>query len=108
MSVDNRVAAHAAAFNAAVRSGDWTSFGEQFSPDATMTFVGVPVGPFAGRSAIVEAHRRQPPSDTLTVTSVRSEGGADMATVRWGSGGTGAMRLRWDADLVRELEISFD
>jgi hypothetical protein len=39
-----RVQEHVAAFNAAVRSGDWESFADRFAPDASMAFIGVPGG----------------------------------------------------------------
>jgi SnoaL-like domain len=60
--VQARIAQHTAAFNAAVQSGDWRSFAERFTPDATMRFIRVPAGPCVGRAAIARvrgatAHR---------------------------------------------------
>jgi hypothetical protein len=43
--VQARIAEHAAAFNAAVQSGNWRSFADRFTPGATMRFIGVPGGP---------------------------------------------------------------
>jgi steroid delta-isomerase len=47
---------HVASFNAAVVSGDFTELVHRFHPDAVLTFVGPPVGPFAGREAIAAAY----------------------------------------------------
>ena len=54
-------------FNAGVRSGEWEPMLELLDPDAELEFVGIPVGPFAGRYAIGEAYRVQPPDDELVL-----------------------------------------
>ena len=36
------VTEHVAAFNVAVRYGEWTAFADRFAPDATMAFAGAP------------------------------------------------------------------
>jgi steroid Delta-isomerase len=58
----DRVAEHVAAFNEAVRSGDWQLFSTRFTEDATMRFVGVPTGPYIGRDGIARAYVDHPPS----------------------------------------------
>jgi ketosteroid isomerase-like protein len=50
--VSARVDGHARAFDAAVRSGDFTAFARTFTEDAVMSFAGMPAGPFTGREAI--------------------------------------------------------
>jgi steroid Delta-isomerase len=55
------------AFNAGVRSGDWSALVELFADDAELEFVGIPVGPFRGREAIGEAYRAQPPDDEIVL-----------------------------------------
>jgi steroid Delta-isomerase len=40
---------------------------EAFSADAELRFEGIPVGPFAGRHAIAEAYRAQPPDDEIVL-----------------------------------------
>ena len=60
-------------FNAGVRSGDWSSMLELVAPGAELEFVGIPVGPFAGRDAIGEAYRVQPPDDELVVLEQRGD-----------------------------------
>jgi hypothetical protein len=106
--ISDRAARHVAAFNDSVRSGEWADFAGRFTPDATMRFVGIPVGPFAGREAIAAGYASQPPSDTLTVTRGVSSGDVDELWFAWDSGGTtGTMVLRWSGDLIAELTVAF-
>ena len=106
-SLSERAARHIAAFNDSVRSGDWAAFADRFTPDATMRFTGMPVGPFTGRDAIAAAYATQPPSDTLTVTRGFSAGDVDELWFAWDNGGTGTMILRWGGDLIAELTVTF-
>src|SRR6516162_6222783 len=106
--ISERAARHVAAFNDSVRSGEWADFAGRFTPDATMRFVGIPVGPFTGREAIAAGYAAQPPSDTLTVTRGVSSGDIDELWFAWDSGGTtGTMTLRWSGDLIDELTVTF-
>jgi steroid Delta-isomerase len=105
--ISERAAKHVAAFNDSVRSGDWAAFSERFTPDATMRFIGVPVGPFTGREAIAAGYATQPPSDTLAVTRGISSGDVDELWFAWDSGSTGTMILRWSGDLIAELIVIF-
>lgn len=73
--ISPRAAAHVAAFDHSVRSGDWAAFAGRFTPDATTCFVGAPAGPFTGREAIAAGYAAQPPTDTLAVS--RAVGGDD-------------------------------
>jgi hypothetical protein len=106
--VSERVAAHVAAFNDTVATGAWESFSQRFTDDATLAFEGVPVGPFTGRPAIAAAYAAQPPTDTMTVTDVETDGDHDVARFAWSAGGTGTMRLTWRAGAVAALTVSFD
>jgi steroid Delta-isomerase len=107
-AICDRAAKHVAAFNATVRSGEWAEFAGRFTADATMRFVGVPVGPFTGREAIAAGYAAQPPSDTLTVTHVASCADVDELWFAWdSSGATGTMSLRWNGDLTDELAVTF-
>ena len=106
--MSERVAAHVAAFNEAVASGEWEQFSQRFADDATLAFAGVPVGPFTGRPAIAAAYAEQPPTDTMTVTDVETDGDHDVARFAWSAGGTGTMRLTWGAGAVASLTVSFD
>ena len=104
----DRVAAHVEAFNRAVSSGDWRKFSERFGEDARLAFEGVPVGPFLGRDAIAVAYAAQPPTDSMTVISVETEGTRDTVRFRWSAGGTGTMRMTWEGGQVEDLVVSFD
>lgn len=106
--ISQRAAGHVAAFNDRVRSGDWADFAERFTHNATMRFVGVPVGPFTGRDAIAAGYASQPPSDTLTVTRGVSSGNVDELWFAWDSSGTtGTMTLHWSGGLIAELTVTF-
>jgi steroid Delta-isomerase len=106
--VSERAARHVAAFNDSVRSGKWRDFASRFTPDATMRFVGIPVGPFTGREAIAAGYASQPPSDTLTVTRGVSSGNVDELRFAWdSSGAAGTMLLHWSGDLIAELTVTF-
>jgi hypothetical protein len=106
--VTDQVAAHVEAFNRAVESGDWERFSERFGEDARLAFEGVPVGPFAGRDAIAAVYSAQPPTDTMSVVAVETEGAVDTVRFRWSAGGTGTMRMTWSGGQVEELVVSFD
>jgi steroid Delta-isomerase len=106
--ISDRAARHVAAFNDSVRSGKWADFAGLFTPDATMRFVGIPVGPFTGREAIAAGYASQPPSDTLTVARGVSSGEVDELWFAWDSDGTtGTMILHWSGDLIAELTVTF-
>ena len=107
MALSPRAAAHVAAFNDSVRSGDWAAFADRFTPDATMRFVGVPAGPFTGRAAIAAGYAAQPPSDTLTVTRACSSADIDELWFAWDHGSAGTMILRWSGNLIAELTVTF-
>jgi steroid Delta-isomerase len=108
LRADVRVARHAAAFNAAVRSGDWGAFADRFTPDATMHFTGVPAGPFTGRDQIARGYAQQPPTEALTVTEVRASGAVDTVRLAWASGDTGTMELARRGRLVSRLAVIVD
>jgi hypothetical protein len=63
-------------FNEGVRSGEWEPMLELVTPDAELEFVGIPVGPFAGREAIGDAYRAQPPDDAIVLLDRLGEGSA--------------------------------
>ena len=105
--MSERVHAHDAAINDTVASCEWETFSERFADDATLAFEGVPVGPFTGRPAIAAAYAAQPPTDTMTVVDMDSEG--DQETVRfvWSAGGTGTMHITWQGGAIAALRVSF-
>jgi steroid Delta-isomerase len=103
----DRVAQQVAAFNTAVRSGDWKSFADRFTVDAVMRFTGVPAGPFVGRAAIAEAYARQPPTDTMSIRQADPAGAVDTVHFGWDEGGAGVMRLTWQDQLISSLDVTF-
>jgi len=58
---------YVARFNDGVRTGDWSPMLELLTDDCVLEFVGIPVGPFAGRDAVGEAYRSNPPDDELVL-----------------------------------------
>ncbi|QBR92019.1 nuclear transport factor 2 family protein [Nocardioides euryhalodurans] len=103
-----RVAHHVAAFDEAVASGDWASFATRFAEDAVLDFVGVPAGPFVGRAAIAAAYDAQPPTDTMDLLGVETDGDVDVARFVWRAGGTGTMRFTWRDGTIARLVVAFD
>ena len=102
---------HVRRFNAAVRSGDFAPMLENFADDATMMFEGIPVGPFAGRDAIAEAYREQPPDDELDVLDVRRDGDTIVAGYAWRRDPdvrAGELRLTVDGERITRLVVTFE
>lgn len=98
-------AAHVEAFNQAVATGDWDTFATRFAEDAVMSFPGLPIGPYAGRAAIAQAYRDNPPTEPMTILS-SADG---WVRFRWSSGATGMMHLTWSpAAEVATLAVTFD
>lgn len=48
-----------------------------------MTFIGVPVGPFEGRTAIADAYAANPPDDAIVVLDATFAPGTVAATYAW-------------------------
>jgi hypothetical protein len=103
--------AYTARFNAAVRSGDYAGLVGSFAPDAELVFVGVPVGPFAGRDAIARAYAAQPPDDEVRLLgSPRVEGDTVESDYAWAADGgrAGRMILTARGDAVSRLTVTFE
>jgi steroid Delta-isomerase len=101
---------HVRLFNAAVDSGDWISFVEQFAEDAVLEFVGPPVGPFTGRAAIHEAYVRNPPDDKIELDGpVAVHSGELVVPYKWvATGATGTMRVTERAGRIVRLVVTFN
>ena len=100
--------AHIDRFNAAVTSGDWSPFVATLHPDAVMTFIGRPVGPFVGRDEIMSAYAADPPHDTMRVLAIEAGGKVDMISFEWSRGGTATLILHRDAGQITRLSIQLD
>jgi hypothetical protein len=102
---------HVERFNEGVRSGDFTRMLENFAEGATMAFEGVPVGPFAGKDAIAQAYREQPPDDELDVLDARREGDTIVAGYAWRrepARRAGELRLTIERGRITRLVVTFD
>ena len=106
-SIPDRVTRHLEAFDRTVESGRYHDLAHRFAPDAVMSFVGVPVGPFQGRGAILAGYEQSPPDDTMEAMAVTSDGPTDVVRFLWSKGGTGTMTVRWDGDLIAGLDVAF-
>jgi len=101
---------HIAVFNSAVGSGEWGELVDLFAPDATMEFVGPPVGPYAGREAIAAAYAADGPDDTIELSGPATrDGREDVVAFRWrGTGRTGSMRAVSAGGRLDRLVVVFD
>jgi steroid Delta-isomerase len=100
--------AHVDRFNTAVVTGDWAALIASLHPDAVMTFVGPPVGPFIGRDAIAAAYAADPPDDTLRVLAIRTVGDTETVAFEWSRGGTGVLEIQRGAGGIVRLVVRFD
>jgi len=101
---------HVDAFNQAVRTGGWSSFADRFAEDAVLEFIGPPVGPFIGRTAILEAYIESPPDDTIEIDgSVVVKGAELVVPYRWkATGATGTMVITVRSGAIGHLTVTFD
>lgn len=102
---------HLAVFNAAVTSGDWDSFVTLFAEDATVDFVGPPVGPLVGRDAIADAYNAMPPDDTMErIGTIAADGNESVVPYQWSTtGATGTLHVTEAADgRLAQLVVTFD
>jgi steroid Delta-isomerase len=104
----DRIEEHFRLFNEAVRSRDYAAFVATFTPDAVMSFEGVPVGPYTGREQIARAYAEQPPSDTMICQFVARDGDHDVVRFAWDAGGSGTMGVTWRDGEVAGLVVAFD
>ena len=106
--VTDRVEQHFGLFNQAVRSRDWTAFLATFTPDAVMSFEGIPVGPYVGLDQIARAYAERPPSDTMSCVSDTRDGDQDVVRFAWDDGGGGTLCVTWRDGAIADLTVTFD
>jgi steroid Delta-isomerase len=95
-------------FNLGVRSADWEPMLELVAPDAELEFSGIPVGPFAGREAIGEAYRAQPPDDELVLLEPRGDLGAVYAWAKEPARPAGEMHLEERDGTITRIRVLYE
>ena len=101
---------HISLFNAGVRTGDFGPMLDQFSPDASLFFEGVPVGPFLGRAAIAKAYATTPPTEGIVLLEAHEDHDVITARYAWASdpeAHAGNMLLALDGNKIRTLTIVY-
>ena|SRR5579859_3607235 len=101
---------HVEHFNQGVRTHDFSAMLGQFADDAEMVFVGIPVGPFAGRAEIAAAYAEQPPDDTIVLLESSADDVSAQAAYAWGRQPgelAGRMDLEFDGSSIRRLTITY-
>ncbi|MEU4396315.1 hypothetical protein [Kribbella sp. NPDC023855] len=101
---------HIAAVNAVAAGGDAEQLAGGLTADCTMTFVGIPVGPFEGREAVVAAYRANPPDDQVVVLDSSFGEGRIEATYAWSAEPdrpAGRVLLELDGDLVKAWTVDY-
>jgi steroid delta-isomerase len=106
------VRAHIERFNAAVAVNNFDEMVAHFTEDATMSFEGVPVGPFRGREAIAAAYAAQPPDDQLLLLEVLDQN-ADSIDVSYAWAAdparrAGTMTIERGDGLISRLVVRFE
>jgi steroid Delta-isomerase len=102
---------HVERFNEGVRSGDFGPMVDAFTEDAELRFEGVPAGPFAGREAIAQAYREQPPDDEVEILGAEErQDGVVVARYAWkreGGKQAGEMLLTPRDGQIARLVVTF-
>lgn len=103
------LAQYAALHNEGVRTGSFTALGRLFAVDAEMHFAGVPVGPFIGREAILQAFATHPPDDELVLREIETTRDGERCQYSWARSPTvvaGTLELTRRGTDIRMLRIS--
>jgi steroid delta-isomerase len=97
---------HVEKHNEAVRTSEFGSFLAMYADNAVMSFDDLPIGPFHGKEAIIDAYSEQPPNDTMWLIDMHEVGDDGVtALFEWDAGGTGEMYLRWEGGRIVEHRI---
>ncbi|MFN8180065.1 MAG: nuclear transport factor 2 family protein [bacterium] len=94
--------------NRGVRDGELDALAGLFAEDAVLTFVGIPAGPFNGRSGIRRAFEARPPTDELVIGEVEGSESEAAASYAWRSAPglrEGTIRLRAAGGKIATLRI---
>ena len=102
---------YVARHNQGVRTGDWEPLEECFADDAVLEFAGVPVGPFAGRSAIIAAYRERPSDDEVRILWVEERRGGVDARYSWAAipeWQAGRLLVGLRGSMIERLVVTFE
>jgi hypothetical protein len=101
---------HLDALNSGVAGNGFDRLGANLTEDCTMRFEGVPVGPFEGRAAVVEAYRQSPPDDGIVVLEAQYDERRAVATYAWSATPdkpAGRLLVDLDGELISALTIEY-
>jgi hypothetical protein len=104
------LARHVEALNSGVAGNGFDRLGDGLTDTCTMRFEGIPVGPFEGRDAVVEAYRTSPPDDGIVVLEAEYGERQVVATYAWAAAPqrpAGRMLLDLDGELISALTIEY-
>jgi steroid delta-isomerase len=107
----DRLYEYVARHNQGVRTGDWGALGECLADDAALEFEGIPVGPFAGRDAILTAYRERPPDDEVRILSAEERPEGVEARYAWAAEPerpAGRMLVTLRDGTIARLVVTFD
>jgi hypothetical protein len=95
-------------FNAGVRSGEWEPMLDLLAPHAELEFTGIPVGPFAGREAIGEAYRVEPPDDEIVLLDRLDESSAVYAWAKEPTRRAGELHLEERDGAIVRIRVLYE
>jgi hypothetical protein len=81
---------------------------DDLAPDAELEFTGIPVGPFAGREAIGEAYRVQPPDDEIVLLDQLGDLSAVCAWDRDSARPAGEMHLEERDGAIVRIRVLYE
>jgi steroid Delta-isomerase len=101
---------HVLRFNVAVDTGDWSQFTDRFAEDASLEFIGPPIGPFTGREAIHRVYALHPPDDKIELYGpVVADFEELVVPFRWArTRATGTMRVTEQSGQIARLVVTFN
>lgn len=95
--------------NDGVAGGDFGELMKLFAAGAELRFVGIEIGPFAGREAIAAAFKANPPNDSLVLLSVMAGGNKASAIYGWAKSPAkkaGTLVMTESGALIEKLTIA--
>jgi hypothetical protein len=109
-SAEQALADHVEALNSGVAGNGFDRLAAGLTDGCVMRFDGIPVGPFEGRQAVLEAYRTNPPDDGIVVLAAEYDERRAVATYAWAAKPqrpAGRMLLDLDGGLISALTIEY-